>query len=199
MRLNSIKYMHDLPRILMITAYEQRGRDIFLGKLILHIKKEIKLIQLRIKELDIPEYVSLAKDSIKIGNELNAKIILNTDITIANQLNADGVNLTSNILMSTNQRPLSSKKIVSAACHNLDQLIHAKQIGVDFVTLSPVAHTNTHPEATPLGWRYFSELCKKSDLPIYALGGLREEDLDLARSYGAYGLAAISALWDKQY
>jgi thiamine monophosphate synthase len=117
-------------------------------------------------------------------------------IFILKTIDADGIHLTSGILMQLHKRPLSLTKLVSAACHNEEQLIQAKKIGVDFVTLSSVLPTKTHPEASTLGWENFSKLCKTVKLPIYALGGMRKKDLNLALSYGAQGIAAISALWD---
>jgi len=43
-----------------------------------------------------------------------------------------------------------------------------------------------------LSWKNFSELSKKTKLPIYALGGLSKEDLSAAEKNGAYGIAGIS-------
>ncbi len=186
-------------RILMITGSDPNKRDDFLNKIKLHIDKGTRLIQFRAKELNKDEYISLAKDILKIGKKFNTKIILNTDIEIVEMLNADGIHLSSKLLEKINKRPLSDKKIVSAACHNLTQLQHAELIGVDFVTLSPVYQTKTHPDAIPLGWSLFSDLCKIINIPIYALGGLSESDLDVAISHGAFGIAAISSLWDKKY
>jgi len=61
--------------------------------------------------------------------------------------------------------------------------------------LSPVRPTASHPDATPLGWSRFAELVDPVPLPVYALGGLRLEDLDDAIHHGAQGIAAIRGLW----
>ena len=189
----------EFPRLLMITGSDPRHREEFLNKIILHINNGVTLIQLRAKELDKIEYTVLAKYVIDIGRKHHAKIILNSDIEIAEKLDSDGVHLSSKILMKCNKRPLTKTKIIAAACHNLKQLKHAEKIGVDIVTLSPVCRTNTHPDATPLGWNLFYELSQSIAIPIYALGGLSERDLDVALSYRAHGIASISSLWCKQY
>jgi 8-oxo-dGTP diphosphatase len=44
----------------------------------------------------------------------------------------------------------------------------------------------------PLGWKNFSELSRKTKLPVYALGGLSKEDLSVAEKNGAYGIGRIS-------
>ena len=44
-------------------------------------------------------------------------------------------------------------------------------------------------------WQQFSELVEDCTMPVYALGGVTEEDMKSAWSHGAQGIAAISALW----
>ena len=84
--------------------------------------------------------------------------------------------------------------LISAACHTSEELLHAEAVGVDFVMLSPVLKTTTHPEATPLGWERFGQLAGTVRLPVFAMGGIRPENLERARSAGAHGIAAINAL-----
>ena len=78
-----------------------------------------------------------------------------------------------------------------AACHDAVSLQHAHQIGCDAVFLSPVNITETHPETKVLGWDGFAELAEKSDIPVFALGGVVPTDLEQAQKHHAYGLAGI--------
>ena len=79
--------------------------------------------------------------------------------------------------------------LVSASCHNEAELLHAQALGLDFVVLSPVKATLSHPEADPLGWQVFAEMAQKTTLPVYALGGMTLTDLPVALSFGARGVA----------
>jgi thiamine-phosphate diphosphorylase len=105
----------------------------------------------------------------------------------------DGIHLTSSDLMACTHRP--SATLVAASCHNALQLLHATQIGVDFVTLSPVLATTSHPGSPALGWSAFAALAARSAVPVYALGGMSPASLEIAQQHGAYGIAAIRALW----
>jgi 8-oxo-dGTP diphosphatase len=85
--------------------------------------------------------------------------------------------------------------LVGASCHNGPELARAAALGLDYALLSPVRHTASHPDVTPLGWSRFAELVDPTPLPVYALGGLRVGDLDDAIRHGAQGIAAIRGLW----
>ena len=84
---------------------------------------------------------------------------------------------------------------LSASCHDADELALAARLGCDFVTLSPVLSTASHPGALPLGWTAFAQLAQTSTLPLYALAGLTPEHEKLARLHGARGIASIRAFW----
>ena len=72
----------------------------------------------------------------------------------------------------------------------------AESLGANFVVLSPVQFTNSHPDTEPLGWKKFSEMVSECNVPAYALGGVTSGDVEKAWMSGAQGIAAISALWN---
>ncbi|RMH13513.1 MAG: hypothetical protein D6698_13930 [Gammaproteobacteria bacterium] len=79
----------------------------------------------------------------------------------------------------------------AASCHNLQELKAAEQAGMDFAVLSPVCQTTSHPDSAPIGWNLFRKWVEMSEIPIYALGGMKFEDINRARNAGAAGLAGI--------
>jgi 8-oxo-dGTP diphosphatase len=46
-----------------------------------------------------------------------------------------------------------------------------------------------------MGWLQFSRLIENISIPVYALGGVSEKDINTAWAHGAQGVAAISAFW----
>lgn len=86
--------------------------------------------------------------------------------------------------------PLGQRCI--AACHDLAAIQQAQAVGFDAVLLSPVQATASHPEAIGMGWQAFQQIAQQCHIPIFALGGLKPNDLDLAQRHGAYGVAGIS-------
>ena len=66
---------------------------------------------------------------------------------------------------------------------------------MDFVTLSPVQETPSHPGVPGMGWEAFAALVAQAHVPVFALGGMRGDDLARARAAGAQGIAGIRGLY----
>jgi len=125
-------------------------------------------------------------------------IVLNGDPETALALNLGGCHLNSGRLMSCNERPVPENMPLGASCHTAEELAHASAIGADYAFVSPVLPTPSHPDGPTLGWEAFTRLCAEARLPVYALGGMRNEHLQLAVECGARGVAGISlALWSQ--
>lgn len=152
----------------------------------------VGLIQARLKTLPVEGVGSFLGVAIPLCEALNAKLLLNSASAGIERFGVDGIHLTARDLMAASQRP-KNKSWVAASCHNLEELLYAQNIGVDFAVLAPVLPTLTHPDATALGWERFSALVAQVNLPVYALGGVSRSDTMLAREAGAQGIAGIRA------
>ncbi|WP_431823571.1 thiamine phosphate synthase [Burkholderia sp. F1] len=159
------------------------------------LKAGIRLVQLRAKTVTAAQYAWLAGQALTCCRRYDARLLLNAPPDLVETLQADGVHLTSTRLMACSSRPLPAGFLVSAACHDACQIRHANRIGVDLLTVSPVLPTATHTTAEPLGWPRFRELAALTSIPVFALGGMSADTLAEARNAGAYGVAAIRALW----
>lgn len=185
------------------TATDASARfDAFLARLDTALSAGITLVQLRAKTLTPDAWTALSRDALRICHARGATLIANGPpeaFDLTKPVSADGIHLNSRRLMSLSAQELelvkSTRKLISAACHDVQQLERAAQLGVDFVTLSPVLRTQTHPDAEPLGWPRFTEWVQQARVPVYALGGMRPEHLPFARTAGAQGIAAIRGLW----
>lgn len=81
------------------------------------------------------------------------------------------------------------------SCHNEQQLAQANALNCHYALLSPVLPTQTHADATPLGWSEFARLCRLAKVPVFALGGVDRRHRLLAQSLGAQGVAGIRGFW----
>ncbi|SEG70665.1 Nudix family hydrolase [Marinobacterium lutimaris] len=122
-------------------------------------------------------------------------LILNASIHLANKLGAERLHLNSARLNELHEPEQFAGRWLSASCHNEAELVRAAELGLDFVTLSPVNETPSHRGAATLGWSGFFDLSEKAVIPVYALGGMSGKELPGAWQQGAQGIASISEWW----
>ncbi|SDG39399.1 thiamine phosphate synthase [Paraburkholderia phenazinium] len=190
-------HLSNLPPAYLVTP--EPSADKPLANFVAHLERAleagIRLVQLRAKTLTAQQYAELAEQALACCRRHDARLLLNAPVDVVQALQADGIHLTSTRLMACATRPLPAGLLVSAACHDARQVLHANRIGADLLTISPVLPTATHTTAEPLGWPRFRELVALTTIPVYALGGMTADTLDEARNAGACGIAAIRSLW----
>lgn len=184
-----------LPDTYLFTGGEAHLAEVFLDRLKASISAGARLIRLRCPELEDARYRHLASRAIALAHESGAELLLDREPGLVEALGADGFHLSARELMQLDTRPRAAGRWLGASCHSAEELRRAERIGCDFAVLSPVAPTASHPQAEPLGWAAFSELVRGAQLPVYALGGMRREDVEIAHRNGGQGIAGISGLW----
>ncbi len=187
---------NSLPSFYLITPDFEGDLNHYLNALENSLKNGINLVQLRSKELAINEYKKLANEVVKLVHHYKGKLILNGSPDLLNEIEADGIHFPSAQYMSLNHRPIGSNYIMSVACHNDEQVMHANKIKTDVAVICPIFSTPSSPQGIPIGWEKFAEMIKNVDFAVYALGGLKTEDYQQAHQLGAHGIAAKRAFWN---
>jgi len=182
-----------LPPLLGITHAESLGLDTFLARLDIALANGLRLIQLRDKTLPEEARLVLARETVRRAHRYGARVLVNGDPALAHTAGADGVHLDSTAAARLTARP--DYDWIGVSCHDAAELAHAAAIEADFALLSPVLPTLTHPGAATLGWDTFSALAAASPIPVYGLGGLGRDDVALAQSHGAHGVALLRGAW----
>lgn len=194
-----------LPDRILVTGVAS-NQDAFLAKLEKALLSGVRVVQLRAEALfENPDHNPGNKKYLEIVDSANkllsdkfsdVQLFLNTSPEIALQVKARYLHLKSPLLHNANiNKCLGMFDMVSASVHNEAELEAANNLGLDFIYVSPVLPTTSHPDIPGLGWEKFESLVEKATMPVYALGGMKEEDLPKAIARGAQGIAAISTFW----
>lgn len=130
----------------------------------------------------------------QICRQFGVPLVLNSKVSHEFWHHAEGIHLRAEELERIKGRPVQGW--FGASCHTLAEAERAKALGVDYLFVSPVEPTGSHPDVQCLGWEKFAEIVSKLAFPVYALGGLHLTDLHEARTRGARGIAGISAFWN---
>lgn len=183
-----------LPVVYAISNLAETPETLFLRQLQHSLDQGLRLIQIREKQLDASALRAFSLRVVALAHTCGAIVMLNGDCSNGQDLiGADGVHLTARQLMEAQERP--QHEWVAASCHNAQELQRAQELGVDFVTLSPILSTRSHPQLASLGWQQLETLVADYTLPVMALGGLQMTDLPAAWQHGAHGIAMQRAVW----
>jgi len=128
-------------------------------------------------------------------NQHGQRLILDmpTDSNVHSQLlrAVCGVHANGRVLKTLRSRPAAEHQLFGASCHNAEELMLAQALGADYVLLSPVMATPSHPGQSGMGWDTFVQLAKSTSAAVYAMGGLNLCDLPKAQQHGARGIAGM--------
>lgn len=185
-----------LPDLYGITpALSEYGHDFF-EALQRKLDGGLQLLQFRARKLDKKATTVMLKRINRYCEEVNCRLLVN-GLPQPEYLDyVAGVHLPSHQLMSLSGRCLGPEYLVAASCHNTYELQHACRIGINFAVLSPVCPTPSHADRPVLGWDRFASLVRDSTIPVFALGGLCNDDLQRAWEAGAQGISMIRGLWE---
>lgn len=183
-----------LPERLLVTGNFSDANECLLRTINAIEKHDLRAVILRAHDLASSDYAQLANAMFQFCQSAGVKLLLNTDCNnFSGQ--ADGLHLTGVRVLACNKRPVSKDRLFGASCHKVEEILHAMAVDVDYITLSPVLPTDSHPDAALLGWQGLANLVAMCPVPVFALGGVDDCHLAQARLSGASGIAGISAWW----
>jgi 8-oxo-dGTP diphosphatase len=182
-----------LPAVYGISRAADVGEDAFIASAERALAQGLRLIELREKDWPVARRDALAARLVPLAARHDARVLLNGSIDDARRGGFAGVHWTAAALAEATSRPRDL--MVAASCHSRDELARAADLDVDFALLGPVHATPTHRGASPLGWSGFARHVGGTRVPVYAIGGLSGEDLDIAIEHGAHGVALRRFAW----
>jgi len=122
-------------------------------------------------------------------------LFVNDRLDIALALNAAGVQLGRAGLPPSAARQLNPRWWIGRSVHDVPGAEAAGAEGADYLVVGPVYATATHPDRAPLGLERLGDIARLG-LPVIAIGGVTPARAGEVKAAGAYGVAAIRALWD---
>lgn len=130
---------------------------------------------------------------------LPSYLFVNDRLDVALAVPTAGVHLGQASLPVSAARALSPLWWIGKSVHDLAEAEAARTEGADYLVVGPVYETASHPPPgrPALGVDRLRQIAALDpDLPVIAIGGITAERVRAVRAAGAYGVAAIRALWD---
>lgn len=186
-----------LPEVYMITHDDFDNVQTLKYKVESQLRRGVRLVQLRMKKTKAEPFEYYAKALVETCNKYSAKLVLNHRLRSLPDVDCFGIHITSHELMKTKNIPdeIRSKYKISSPIHNYHQLDRAIELNLDFAVLTPIQKSISHPDAMYIGWKNAECFPKKTDIPLYAAGGMGISDIEKAKNLGFVGIASLGALW----
>jgi thiamine-phosphate pyrophosphorylase len=185
----------DFELYLVTDRNQTRGRDL-LWVLEQALEGGVRAIQLREKDLEGKELFQLAQKTRALCNRYGALLFINDRIDVALAVDADGVQLgNASIPVKAARDLLGREKFVGASTHSLAEGKAAEGNGADLILFGPLYFTPSKAAyGAPQGLTALKEVVEKISLPVYAIGGVKPENIADAKQTGIRGVALISAI-----
>ena len=180
----------------LVTDRNQTGGRDLLWILEQALDGGVKAVQLREKDLSGRDLFSLAETAQRLCQRYDAALFINDRVDVAMAVDAAGVQLSKlSLPVVTARSLLGTQKIIGVSTHSLQEAREAERAGADFVLFGPVYFTPSKAAyGAPQGLRALKTIVANISLPVYAIGGIKPENIDATRKLGVRGVALISAI-----
>jgi thiamine-phosphate pyrophosphorylase len=163
----------------------------------------VEWIQLRLKNISYNDYRKAAFAVQFVCKKFDATFIINDNIQLALEINADGVHVGKDdpLPQKDIDKMLARGGIIGCTANTIEDFIHLEGKGVSYIGLGPFRFTDTKQNLSPVlgleGYRrLFSEIQERglTPPPIVGIGGIKEKDVPALLTTGLHGIAVSGAI-----
>ncbi len=157
-------------------------------------KAGVRIVQLRDKSSNKTAFIRTAQKARQVTRKLGMRLIINDHIDIAKKIGADGVHIGSEDQdIKYARKALGSGKIIGVSASTPSEARRAERDGADYIGFGPVFRSAIKPSVKPLGINKLAKIVKSVNIPVVALGGINNSNIDQVIKYTGQ-VAVISAV-----
>ena len=153
-------------------------------------------VQLREKKLDREDFLAEAKEIQKLCKEYGVPFVINDEVSIAKDIDADGVHVGQSDMEAMDVRKiLGPDKILGVSAQTVEQAIIAEKHGADYLGVGAVFTTGSKDDADDVSHETLKAICEAVSIPVIAIGGITKDNVAELAGSGICGVAVISAIF----
>ncbi|WP_044975307.1 thiamine phosphate synthase [Ruminococcus sp. HUN007] len=152
------------------------------------------MVILREKDLTETEYTELARKIKEICAETGTDFCINKYAGAARAVGCDALQL------SYSDFPALPEKFcrTGVSVHSVKEAVTAAEKGADFLIAGHIFATDCKKGVPPRGLRFLTEIISNVEIPVYAIGGINEENEHSVLECGAAGVCIMSGYMNFQ-
>lgn len=154
------------------------------------------VVQLREKELPEEEFKELALSVKKVCNAYNVTFLINDNVKLAKEVDADGAHIGLNdMTVYMARKILGDNKIVGVTAASVAEAKEAEKAGADYLGSGAIFGSDTKKDASKLSPQVLSEICNSVKIPVVTIGGINAYNVSALRSTKIAGVAVASGIF----
>jgi len=155
----------------------------------------VRIIQHRFKKGTDKDHLQEAIQIKNLCKRYNSLLIINDRVDIALASNADGIHLGKDDLdLKTARKLLGHSKIIGISANNELDISNALKEGCDYIGIGPVFETKTKKNKKPIGIDKIKTLTKDLNIPWFAIGGIKSNNISYLKRNELKKVALVSQL-----
>ena len=163
------------------------------------LKGGATFVQLREKDGDRETILSLGRELKELCEEYKVPFVLDDDVALAEELDADGVHVgQSDRPASEVRRLIGPDKILGVSAQTVEQALQAEKDGADYLGVGAVFATGSKDDADDVRHDTLEAICRAVKIPVVAIGGISKNNILQLKGRGLAGVAVISAIYAQE-
>ncbi len=186
-----------LSGLYAITNQTLMPENIFLVHAQAAIESGIAILQYRDKSLNTNKRIQQASALKKMCDANDVLFIINDDIELAKEIDADGVHIgQDDESLAETKKILGDNKIIGVSCYNqLELADQAVKNGADYIAFGRFFNSSTKPEAPQATFDLISKFKQQHNIPVCCIGGITTKNCQPLIDSGADMLAVINGIF----
>ena len=161
---------------------------------------EIVALTLREKDLDKNEYLNLVEKIYPICKKYRIDLILhqNYDLNLDKKYKIGGFHLSYDSFKSLNknirEKLIKKYKKIGVSIHSLEEAKEVESLGATYVVAGHIFETDCKKDLKPRGIIFIKQLSSTLIIPIFAIGGINQENSNLVIDSGVFSVCMMSSM-----
>ncbi|HUU28167.1 MAG TPA: thiamine phosphate synthase [archaeon] len=157
-------------------------------------------INLRAHHLQGRQFYELARSLGELADSGKVPLIINDRLDVALAVGAGTLHLGRHSIPLAHAARLCRERGLEwgYSCHSFEECIRAEKHGAAYIYLGTIFPSKSKPGADSAGVEFLRQVCRKIKIPVFAIGGVNPSNVRMIAEAGAFGVAAISAVWEAQ-
>lgn len=192
--------MNITPKQMLLYAVSDRAwsnsDEEFLSQAEQAIKSGVTMFQLREKNTDYEHFKKIALEIKPLCKAHSVPLIINDNVKLAKEIDADGVHLGQDDLdIKAAREYLGEDKIIGVSAHNVKEAQAAENGSADYLGSGAAFVTSTKTDAGAIDHKVLADVAHSVKIPVVAIGGINKDNISQLEGLGLDGVAVVSAIF----